>query len=75
MASGMEMMVNALMKAAGFERAQLDNAMELGKAKAAEFEARFSNIEKNIGEILALLKKERNDNAADDVGGNGVDGQ
>ena len=64
MANGMDYMVNALLKAAGFERAQLDAGMEQARSKATEYDQRFTALETNIGEILAILKK-GNVNAAD----------
>ncbi len=72
--NGMDMMVNALLKATGFDREQFDEGVKTAKSKAANFEARFEALEKNIGEILTILKK-GNDNAADVRGGSVDDGQ
>lgn len=72
--NGMDMLVNAALKATGFSKEQMTEGVDKGKAMIADFEARLSNVEKNIGEILALLKKERNDNATDVRSGSVDDG-
>lgn len=62
--NGMEMMISAVLKATGFSREQLDQGIAKGEAKLKEFDARLTGIESNIGEILALLRKEGKDVAA-----------
>lgn len=69
--NGMDMLVSAVLKATGFSREQFDEGMTQGKAKFADFQARFAAVETNIAtvaanqaEILALLRK-GNDNASD----------
>ena len=72
--NGMDMMVNAILKATGFVREDFDKGVATAKQKAVDFEKRFEALETNIGEILAILKK-GNDNAADVRGGSVDDGK
>lgn len=59
---GLEMLVNALLKAMGYTRADLDAAVEKGKASIeqakidiASFDARLTRIETTLEGILARL--------------------
>lgn len=54
--NGMDMMVNAVLKATGFDRAQFDEGVKTAKSKAASFEARFEAIEKQQVEVLSILR-------------------
>jgi len=67
MANGMDMLVNTLLKAAGYSKEDLDKGIATAKTKFSEFDARFVALETNVGKILALLesRKEGEDNAAD----------
>ena len=54
--NGMDMMVNAVLKATGFDRAQFDTGVATAKQKASDFEARFVTMESNLVEILSILR-------------------
>lgn len=56
--NGMEMLVNAALKATGFSREQLDDSIKRGKEIAADADKRLSAVESDIAEILALLKRQ-----------------
>jgi len=54
--NGMDMMVNAVLKATGFSREGFDDAIKTGKEKAADFEKRFEAMEARQIEILNMLR-------------------
>jgi hypothetical protein len=54
--NGMDMMVNAILKATGFDREQFDTGIKTAKEKAANFEARFAAIEAQQTEMLGILR-------------------
>lgn len=62
--NGMDMMVNAVLKATGFDRAQFDTGVATAKSKAANFEARFDALERNVAELLTLVRSVQNSTAA-----------
>lgn len=56
--NGIEMLVNALLKAVGFQRSQLDETLARAKTEIIRADKRFDALEMNVGEILAILKKD-----------------
>lgn len=54
--NGMDMMVNAVLKATGFVREDFDKGVATAKTKVANFEARFLTMESNLVEILSILR-------------------
>lgn len=54
--NGMDMMVNAVLKATGFDRAQFDEGVKTAKSKAASFEARFDAMETNVAAIKGMVQ-------------------
>lgn len=54
--NGMDMMVNAVLKATGFDRAQFDEGVKTAKSKAANFEARFDAMETNMAAIKGMVQ-------------------
>lgn len=53
--NGMEMLVNAALKATGFSRDQLDEGMEKGKALIGDFDTRLRAVENNVNDIRKML--------------------
>lgn len=53
--NGMDMMVNAVLKATGFVREDFDKGVATAKSKAVDFEKRFMVMEQNIADIRAAL--------------------
>lgn len=54
--NGMDMMVNAVLKATGFVREDFDKGVATAKSKAVDFEKRFVTMESNLVEILSILR-------------------
>ena len=54
--NGMDMMVNAVLKATGFVREDFDKGVATAKSKAVDFEKRFLTMESNLVEILSILR-------------------
>lgn len=54
--NGMDMMVNAVLKATGFVREDFDKGVANAKTKAVDFEKRFVAMESNLVEILSILR-------------------
>lgn len=54
--NGMDMMVNAVLKATGFVREDFDKGVATAKQKASDFERRFETMEANLVEILSILR-------------------
>lgn len=61
--NGMDMMVNAVLKATGFVREDFDKGVATGKEKIADFERRFIAMESNLVEILSILRNMHATNA------------
>lgn len=55
--NGMDMMVNAVLKATGFDRAQFDEGVKTAKSKAASFEARFEALEIDMHQCKMMLMR------------------
>jgi len=53
--NGMDMMVNAVLKATGFVREDFDKGVATAKQKAVDFERRFETLEKDVGDIKYML--------------------
>jgi hypothetical protein len=55
MANGMDMMVSAVMKAAGFERGKLDEYLAKAQDMVIDFDKRLRGVEDNVTDIRKML--------------------
>lgn len=54
--NGMDMMVNAILKATGFDRAQFDEGVKTAKTKVTTLETRFDALETNVAAIKGMVQ-------------------